>query len=111
MIISKEQAIPEGLRLTDARHRVLETLAAKPVAGVATLARRAGVSSSVVNGLIDAGAIKKTFEAPAPLFAKPDPDQHGVNLEADQKTAAACAHGLSRPRLFSSFARRRHWVR
>ena len=93
VIISREQAVPEGLRLTDARHRVLEALAAKPVAGVATLAKRAGVSSSVVNGLIDAGAIKKTFEAPAPLFAKPDPDKQGVTLEAEQKTAAAVLMG------------------
>lgn len=98
--IDKVSQFPEGLRLTDARRSVLAVMDRGPVAGIGPLAKQAGVSASVVNGLIEHDALKKTLEPPAPLFGRPNPDQDGVRLESDQRAAAsalssAVGHGYS----------------
>lgn len=80
---------PPGLKLTGARTKVLNTLADKTFVGAALLAKTAGVSTSVVKGLVDAGAIDVTMAAPEPPFATPDPNRAGLDLESDQKSAAA----------------------
>lgn len=89
VILSKTKITPEGLRLTDARQKVLAVLDAGEAKGVAALAKQAGVSASVVNGLIEANAVTRTLADPAPLFGRPDPDRLGLTLEPDQKAAAA----------------------
>jgi primosomal protein N' (replication factor Y) len=87
--LSKAPIFPDGLRLTDARRRVLNALDQQTSAGAATLAKRAGVSTSVVKGLVEAKAVQQTFDPPSPLFARPNPDKAGLVLEADQKAAAS----------------------
>ena len=86
--LEKVSVVPKGLRLTDARQRVLDTLAAPFADGVSVLAKKAGVSASVVKGLVDSGAVDKKLTPPPPLFARPDPDLTGIRLEPDQKAAA-----------------------
>ena len=81
--------MPDGLRLTDARRRVLGVLSTPRSEAMSAIAKKAGVSASVVKGLITAGAVEQKAAPPPPLFARPDPDRAGVSLEADQKAAAA----------------------
>ena len=80
--------LPPKLKLTDARRKVLDTLGERTFVGAGLLAKTAGVSASVVKGLVDAGAIDTVLAAPPPMFSPPDPDHPGVVLEPDQISAA-----------------------
>lgn len=74
-------------RLTPARRAVLEA-AKEGAASAAELARRAGVSSSVVTGLAKAGGLTAE-EAPVdPPFEAPDPYGEGLELNSVQQDAA-----------------------
>ncbi|MGE3866546.1 MAG: primosomal protein N', partial [Hyphomonadaceae bacterium] len=79
-------------RMTDARSRVLAE-AAREADIPAALARRAGVTGSVVKGLIDAGALMRLERAEDTPFDEPDVDAvHGVaarNTLSDIQHAAA----------------------
>ena len=76
-------------RATPARSRVLAVLAQNlPPASKAELARMAGVSTGVVDGLVDEGALEPIALPPAPVVAIPDPDFAQPVLEADQAAAA-----------------------
>jgi len=86
---SLTDAVPDGLRLTPARRRVLDTAADGPPRTAAELAREAGVSSGVVKGLADAGALITVALAAAPMPPMPDPDHPGPELSGDQAAAAA----------------------
>ena len=80
--------LPDGLRLTEARSRVLDAVQAGPLSGP-DLARAAGVSAAVIRGLADAGALLAVpLAVPAP-FARPDPDHPGPTLSPDQHAAAS----------------------
>ena len=77
-------------RMTDARRRVLETLA--DYGGLAFTLREAadlaGVTPSVVKGLVKLGAVHEE-ESPRDLpFPALDPDRAGKDLTADQAAAA-----------------------
>ena len=88
MIHASGQA-PE--RMTAPRQRVLDTLAQLGGAGlpVADLAREAGVSTSVIKGLIDQGALVQG-EVPRDLpYPHLDPGQTRLPLSEDQAQAAA----------------------
>ncbi len=80
--------LPPKLKLTDARRKFLDTLGERTFVGAGLLAKTAGVSASVVKGLVDAGAIDTVLAAPPPMFSPPDPDHPGVVLEPDQISAA-----------------------
>ena len=78
-------------RMTDARRRVLAVFDDYGGAGLAPgeLAALAGVSGSVVRGLIDQGAILRT-EAPRDLpLPRLDPALPGLDLSPDQLSAAS----------------------
>lgn len=80
------QGQPE--RLTPARHRVME-LASEGFAWTKSgLAHAAGVSTSVVDGLLKAGALETVFMAPPPVVAKPDPEFSEGRLDGLQVDAA-----------------------
>ena len=80
-------------RLTPARRAVLDQAEDGP-GSAAELARRAGVSSSVVKGLAVAGGLRAE-EAPVdPPFETPDPYREGVELNAVQADAAATLRRL-----------------
>lgn len=79
---------PDGVRLTNARSRVLATLGDSEPRAMQDLARAARVGTGVIRGLAAAGLI-----APVPLpalaaFATPDPAHHRPALSADQHAAA-----------------------
>jgi primosomal protein N' (replication factor Y) len=73
-------------RLTPAREKVLAEAGA-PMSS-AELARAAGVSSGVVKGLLDAGALIQVERSLDPPFELPDPDRPSRDLTSDQKVAA-----------------------
>ena len=78
-------------RMTDARARVLDVLA--DYAGAAfmlsELAELAGVSTSVVKGLVTLGAVVEEEAARDLPYPRLDPDLNGKDLAEDQKAAAA----------------------
>src|SRR5277367_3081981 len=65
---------PEPARMTGARARVLKLLADGMVRGKSEAAREAGVSSGVIDGLIDEGTLQTIVLPPEPVAEKPDPD-------------------------------------
>jgi primosomal protein N' (replication factor Y) len=85
---AKRLVVASGLapaRLTPARARVLD-LARAPLSRV-DLAQGAGVSSAVIKGLLDTGALRWVEVAPPPRAA-PDPSRPGAALNASQAAAA-----------------------
>ena len=73
-------------RMTPAREKVLAH-AATPQSG-ADLARAAGVSSGVVKGLVDAGALTHVERELDPPFDLPNPELPSRNLTGEQQEAA-----------------------
>jgi len=86
----------EGLRfvggepdkMTPARARVLEMAEDGMSWTRSGLAHAAGVSTSVVDGLIKRGLFETVFLAPPPVVAAPDPDFVAHRLEGPQKQAS-----------------------
>ncbi|OGN41983.1 MAG: primosomal protein N' [Caulobacterales bacterium RIFCSPHIGHO2_01_FULL_70_19] len=74
-------------RPTTARTAVLEALGDRSLAA-AELARVAGVSSSVVKGLVDEGVLEVVEIGALAAFDRPDPDHAPAVLNADQAAAA-----------------------
>jgi primosomal protein N' (replication factor Y) len=74
-------------KITEARRRVLEE-AAKEHVSQAELARRAEVSSAVVKGLVDCGALTKLEISEDPPFPVPDLMREGKELSEIQSVAA-----------------------
>ncbi len=74
-------------RMTPARERVLDTAREIGAASAADLARAAGVSSSVIKGLVEAGSLA-AMQQPADMpFNRPDPNRTGANLTVEQAAA------------------------
>lgn len=75
-------------RMTPAREKVLDAMHALEAPTAAEIAREAGVSSGVVKGLVEAGALE-SFDLPKdPPFPDPDPDRPGLDLSDLQAGAA-----------------------
>ncbi|MBF0325282.1 MAG: primosomal protein N' [Alphaproteobacteria bacterium] len=85
----RARPIPDGLKLTATRRKVLETAAAHPPLTMADLAREAGTGDSVVKGLVEAGALEKVALAPPAPFAAPQAHRDGPALSESQAQAAA----------------------
>ncbi len=75
-------------RITPAREKALDAAAALGPSSAALLAAEAGVSTGVVSGLVDAGALKKLVADVDRPFAKPDPSRPGFDLTPEQSGAA-----------------------
>ncbi|MCR8547858.1 primosomal protein N' [Salipiger sp. P9] len=77
-------------RLTDARRRVLEVL--RDMGGLALtqgeLAETAGVTPSVIKGLVKLGAVREEEAPRDTAFPRLDPDYGGKDLAEDQAAAA-----------------------
>jgi primosomal protein N' (replication factor Y) len=74
-------------KLTPARARALEALGPTTLPK-SELATKAGVSASVLDGLLADGALQTVALPPEPAAAPPDPDHHQPTLEPDQAEAA-----------------------
>ncbi len=75
-------------RMTTARQRVLALLADGMLRGKGDAAREAGVSSGVIDGLIDEGTLETMALPPEPVAQQPDPDFIRTALSAEQQAAA-----------------------
>ncbi len=75
-------------RMTPARARVLERVDEDVPWTRAGLAHAAGVSTSVIDGLIQQGFFEAIFLPPPPVVAKPDPAFAAARIEGPQKDAA-----------------------
>jgi primosomal protein N' (replication factor Y) len=76
-------------RITRARQRILELLADGMLRSKGEAAREAGVSASVIDGLVDEGTLEAVVLPPEPVAAKPDPDFMQPEFTSDQTAAAA----------------------
>ncbi len=79
-------------RMTDARRRVLELAADMPSWTRSGLAHAAGVSLTVVDGLVGQGVFEETLLPARPIVAPPDPGYARPELTADQAHAAEALH-------------------
>src|ERR1700719_2627796 len=75
-------------RMTPARQRALAMLADGMVRGKSDAAREAGVSTGVIDGLIDEGTLEAVVLPPEPVAQKPDPDFVQSEFTPDQSAAA-----------------------
>lgn len=75
-------------RMTAAREKVLAAAAERDPSSAAELARAAGVSSSVVKGLIEAGSLSADIRATDLPYPAPDPQRGGPDLTPEQGAAA-----------------------
>ena len=83
-------------RMTPARQRVLDVMQDTPPLPGTELARLAGVSASVIKGLLDGGALQKTALQPSSTDPRPDPNFARVELTSDQNgVATALAHAVT----------------
>jgi primosomal protein N' (replication factor Y) (superfamily II helicase) len=80
---------PPPQRMTTARARVLQRLADGMLRSKGEVAREAGVSAGVIDGLIDEGALETVVLPPEKVAEKPDPDFARTDFTADQNAAAA----------------------
>ncbi|MEM1353225.1 MAG: primosomal protein N', partial [Pseudomonadota bacterium] len=74
-------------RMTPAREKVLEAAAEIGAASASVLASAAGVSSSVVKGLANAGSLRAEHQATDPPFPAPNPLRQGLDLTKEQEIA------------------------
>jgi primosomal protein N' (replication factor Y) (superfamily II helicase) len=76
------------LRMTAARARVLRVLADGLTLPKGAAAKEAGVSASVINGLIDEGTLETIVLRPEPVALQPDPDFRKPEFSLAQLAAA-----------------------
>ena len=77
----------DEMRMTPTRQRVLAFFENGPALSAGDLAREAGVSTGVIKGLVEAGALER-IEVPPPPFEAPDFARAGPALSVDQASAA-----------------------
>src|SRR5262249_38341328 len=80
---------PPPARKTVARERVLALLADGMVRGKSEAAREAGVSTGVIDGLIDEGTLETVVLPAEPGGEKPHPDFAVTEFTGEQQRAAA----------------------
>ncbi|MGE4373564.1 MAG: primosomal protein N' [Xanthobacter sp.] len=90
-------------RATAARTRLLEFMADGFSRGKTEAAREAGVSPSVVDGLVDDGALETLVLPPEPAAYPPDPDHAPATLAPAQEDAAAILRHAVSTRSFQVF--------
>jgi primosomal protein N' (replication factor Y) len=80
---------PAPQRMTAARARVLKLLSDQMVRTKSEIAQEAGISTGVIDGLIDEGSLETLVLPPEPVAQVPDPDHVLPELTEAQNTAAA----------------------
>ncbi|MCG5234931.1 primosomal protein N' [Xanthobacter oligotrophicus] len=94
---------PAPARMTAARARLLDLLADGFVRGKSEAAREAGVSPSVVDGLVDEGALETVVLPPEPAAYPPDPTFATPTLSEPQAQAAQALSGAVDAKGFGVF--------
>ncbi|WP_210493066.1 primosomal protein N' [Microvirga antarctica] len=85
---------PAPARITPTRQRVLAVAADGLVRLKRDLAHEAGVSTGVIDGLVDEGTLETVALKPEPAAERPDPDYHQTGLSDEQRDAAAALVGF-----------------
>jgi primosomal protein N' (replication factor Y) (superfamily II helicase) len=86
---AKSESLPGGVRLTDARKRVLQALHhGRPVPG-ADLVKASGSSAAVIRGMADVAILQQLALSDEQPVPRPDPDLPGAILSDVQQAAAA----------------------
>jgi primosomal protein N' (replication factor Y) (superfamily II helicase) len=93
---------PPPKRLTGARERVLALMADGLIRSNADAAREAGVTPSVVNGLVDEGTLAIVELPPEPVAKAPDPDSAMPELSPAQVAAADILRDAVKANVFST---------
>lgn len=94
---------PAGpVKLTPQRQRALDIAADGLARNIPALAQEADVSTAVVRGLIDCGALEQVALPEFPSFAIPDPDFAVPNLNPEQHQAAHSLKSDVEARIFSA---------
>ncbi len=97
----RRAAQPPEARMTDARRRVLDALAAAEPRGLSDLAKAAGAGAGVIRAMADLGLLTaEALPADAP-FAPPDPGFIAPVLSGDQEEVALTLRQLVASRQFS----------
>ncbi|TRL33018.1 primosomal protein N' [Rhizobium straminoryzae] len=79
----------EPERMTPARARVMDLVRDEVPFTRSGLSHAAGVSISVIDGLVKQGLFETVFLPPPPVVARPDPDYTAPRIEGPQKQAAS----------------------
>ncbi|MDI4234373.1 primosomal protein N' [Bradyrhizobium sp. Arg237L] len=82
-------------RMTPARRRVIDVLADRLLHGKSEAAREAGVSSGVIDGLVDEGTLTVEPMPPPPAPPMPDPDYAQPDFSHQQRAAADAMRTLA----------------
>ncbi|TAI65035.1 primosomal protein N' [Bradyrhizobium sp. Leo170] len=82
-------------RMTPARRRVIDVLADRLLHGKSEAAREAGVSSGVIDGLVDEGTLTVEPMPPPPAPPMPDPDYAQPDFSDQQRAAADAMRTLA----------------
>lgn len=93
---------PAPQRLTPARRRVLDALADGLAHDKRSIIETAGVSASVIDGLVDEGTLVPIALAPMPVALPPDPDFSIPDLNPAQRLAATTLVQAVAARSFSA---------
>src|SRR6476620_1279220 len=84
---------PPPQRMTPARRRVMAALADGLLRTKAEAAKDAGVSTGVIDGLVDEGTLEVVALPPEPVVRQPDPDYRAPELTGPQRMAADILRG------------------
>src|SRR5215813_8950861 len=82
-------------RMTPARRRVIEVLSDRLLHGKSEAAREAGVSTGVIDGLVDEGTLALEAMPPAPPPPPPDPAHAQPEFSRVQRTAVDAMRALA----------------
>ncbi len=93
--------VPENLRLTSARRRVMQVATDGPPLSASDLAREAGVTPGVIRGLADAGGLMPLRLPDGMQFENPNLDHPGPILSPDQTRAAETLCAAVKDAVFS----------
>ncbi len=93
--------LPDGVRVTAARQRVLNILTIAEPRSTAELSRIADVGMSVIRGMADAGLLTPELLPADPPFASPAPDHPGPVLSDAQQSIAESLRQAVASRVFS----------
>jgi primosomal protein N' (replication factor Y) len=93
--------LPETVRITPPRQRVLDVLARQEPRLAADLLREAGASLAVLRGMADGGLLVSETVTPDAPFQRPDPDYPGSPLSDQQQEVAVALRKAAAGRTFS----------